>query len=393
MSARNSVTLFRLRGIRVGVDYSWFLVLFLVIIWLSNLYGSALGVSETETYALAVASALAFFGSILLHELGHALVALRRGVGISEITLWLFGGLAHMTRDSDSPGTELRIALAGPLVTLVIAALCTAAGLALAGSREAFADALLLRRGADVSGPAAAFAWLGSVNALVLAFNLVPAFPLDGGRVARAIAWKVTGNRLSATRFAAALGQGFAYVFIALGIVMAVNGALLGGVWLGLIGFVLASSARRAAVETAFSERLAGLRVADAMDPEPIAIPADATVQRALDEYFLRYRWPWFPVTDAAMRFRGLLVRDAADAVPAEARAIRRVDEVFQPDTSGALQVRADAPLEALLGNDTLRRLGALAAVDDDGRLLGVVTIGRVGRVLRDAAGRRNRVG
>src|SRR5690606_32449660 len=115
----------------------------------------------------------------------------------------------------------------------------------------------------------------------------------------------------------------------------------------------------------------------------------DASVQRALDEFFLRYRWPWFPVTDAAMRFRGLLVRDAADAVPADARASRRVEEVFQPDTSGSLQVRADAPLEALLGNDALRRMGALVAVDGEGRLLGVVTIGRLGRVLRDAAGRR----
>src|SRR5690606_11349049 len=152
-------TLFRLRGIRVGVDYSWFFVLFLVILWLSNLYGAALGVGEAETYALAVGSALAFFTSILLHELGHALVALRNGIGISEITLWLFGGLARMTRESDSPGTEFKIAVAGPLVTLAIAVACSAAGLALAGSREAFVDALMLRRGADVGGVLAALAW------------------------------------------------------------------------------------------------------------------------------------------------------------------------------------------------------------------------------------------
>src|ERR671923_1309363 len=130
MPARGAVTLFHLRGIRIGVDYSWFFVLFLIIFWLSGFYKEVLDVSSGATgpYVLAVASALAFFGSILLHELGHAFVSMRRGIGISDITLWMFGGVARMTKDSDSPGTEFKIAIAGPAVTLAIAAACIAIG-------------------------------------------------------------------------------------------------------------------------------------------------------------------------------------------------------------------------------------------------------------------------
>ena len=210
MPARGAVTLFRIRGIRIGIDYSWFFVLFLIIFWLSSFYRSILHAPDNAIgpYALAVASALAFFASILLHELGHAFVALRRGIGISDITLWMFGGVARMTRDSDSPGTEFKIAIAGPVVTLLIAILCVAVGILSAGGHD-FWEAMRVRDQAHTSGILALVAWLASINLLILGFNLIPAFPLDGGRVARAIVWKVTGDRNRATRGAARLGQGF----------------------------------------------------------------------------------------------------------------------------------------------------------------------------------------
>ena len=154
MLPRNQLTLLHIRGIRVGVDYSWFLVLFLAIIYLSDVYRDVLGVeqSETEPYVLAVVTALAFFGSILLHELGHAVVAIRRGIPISEITLWLFGGVARMTRDTDSAGTEFKVAVAGPLVTLAIALACAGLGIALAGADQ-FWEALRADPDADILGP------------------------------------------------------------------------------------------------------------------------------------------------------------------------------------------------------------------------------------------------
>jgi Zn-dependent protease len=388
MPARGALTLFVVRGIRIGVDYSWFFVLFLIILWLSSFYRSVLDASNSDAvpYLLALVSALAFFASILLHELGHAFVALRRGIGISDITLWMFGGVARMTRDSDSPGTEFKVAVAGPVVTLAIALACFGIGIAAGGSDE-FWKAMRVEEGADTSGILALIAWLASINLLVLAFNLIPAFPLDGGRIARAIAWRVSGDRNRATRTAARLGQGFSYLFIGVGILLAVEGDLIGGIWLGLIGFILGQSARGAVMQTEFASRIEGIRVADVMDAEPVAIPEDASVERALDEYFLRYRWPWFPVVDAAQRFRGLIERGAADAVPEVSRASSVVRDVFEADSTGTLRVRDDEPLESLLGNDALRRLGALMAVDADGRLRGVITADQVGRALRNALG------
>jgi Zn-dependent protease len=388
MTPRGRLTLFRIRGIRIGVDYSWFFVLFLIILWLSGFYRDVLGVgqSDSDPYLLAVASALAFFGSILLHELGHAAVANRLGIPITEITLWLFGGVARMSKDSDSAGTEFKIAAAGPAVTLVLAALCIGIGIAAAGSSD-FWDAMLVDSNAGTSGLLAMVAWLASINILVLVFNLIPAFPLDGGRIARAVAWRITGDRNRATRFAANLGRGFSFILIGLGLVLIVGGGdlVFTGIWMALIGFVLGQSARGYAMQSEFASRIGGISVADVMDTEPVSISEDTSIERALDEYFLRYRWPWFPVVDAGHHFRGLLVREAADGVPEPSRASQTVGQVFELDASGSLGVRDDAPLESLLGNDALRRLGGLAAVDADGRLRGVITADQVGRALRDA--------
>ena len=245
MLGGGSITLFHVRGIRVGVDWSWFIVLFLVILWLSDFYGDILGEpgGSTASYALALASAIGFFGSILLHELGHALVAIRNGIGISDIQLWIFGGVARLDRESDSPGTEFKVAVAGPLVTLAIVVVLVLVGLAAAGPTD-FADAMLVESSADTSGVLAMVAWLASINFLVLIFNLLPAFPMDGGRIARAIAWRRTGNRASATRFAATLGQAFAYLFIGAGLFLIIQGIVFSGIWLALIGVVINGSAR-----------------------------------------------------------------------------------------------------------------------------------------------------
>jgi CBS domain-containing protein len=165
------------------------------------------------------------------------------------------------------------------------------------------------------------------------------------------------------------------------------SGNVIGGIWLALIGFILAQSARGYTIQSKFTSSIEGIKVADVMDSDPVAIPEATTVETAIDEYFLRYRWPWFPVVDAGQRFRGLIVREAADAIPQSSRAAQTVGEVFEVDASGTLRVRDDAPLESLLGNDALRRLGGLAAVDAEGRLRGVITADQVGRALRDALG------
>jgi Zn-dependent protease len=387
MPARGQFTLFHVRGIRIGVDWSWFLVLFLIIFWLSGFYREVLGADEGEVgpYALAVASAFAFFGSILLHELGHALVARRNGIGTSEIALWLFGGVARLDRDSSTPGVEFRVAAAGPAVTVLIAAACVGVGVGFEGS--AFWDAMLVRDDADTSGLLALIAWLASINMLILAFNLIPAYPLDGGRIARAIAWRVTGDRSRATRFAALVGSGFAWTFIAIGILLILSSSdlFITGLWLALVGWILGGAARGALVQSEVSRRLGNLTVADLMDAEPVAINEDTPIQQALDEFFLRYRWPWFPVVDAAQRFVGILKLGAAEAVPEDRRDYARVSEAVDTDGTSTMQIGADQPVEALLGSEQLRALGALPAVDSSGRLRGIVTIDALARALRSS--------
>ena len=212
MLGGRSITLFHVRGIRIAVDWSWFFVLFLVIFWLSQFYGDVLGESGLglrAPFLLAMLSAIGFFGSIVLHELGHAMVALRNGIGISSIQLWIFGGMARMDRESDSPATEFKVAIAGPLVTLAIVVVLTAIGIGAAGAED-FRKAVLIESDSGVPGLLAMVGWLASINLLVLVFNLLPAFPMDGGRIVRAIAWWRTGDRTSATRFAANLGRVFA---------------------------------------------------------------------------------------------------------------------------------------------------------------------------------------
>jgi Zn-dependent protease len=381
------ITLFHVRGIRIAVDWSWFLVLFLVIFWLSDFYAEMLGESGSSTtpFLLAVLTAIGFFGSIVLHELGHAFVAIRNGIGIASIQLWIFGGMARMNRESDSPRTEFEVAIAGPLVTLAIFVVLTAIGVGAGGWGE-FRDAAAADSDAGVSGALAMVAWLAWINLLVLVFNLLPAFPMDGGRIVRAIAWRRTGNRSSATRFAANLGRVFAYVFIGAGLWLIFIGAIFSGVWLALIGFVINGSARAATAQTAITSGISQLVVSDVMDREPVAIPDELSVEQALDEYFLRYRWPWFPVVDAAHRFLGLVVRDKADEVPETSRTTSLVSDLLERD-DGTFQVRDDAPLDTLLANRALRRFGAVMAVDADGKLSGVITAEQVGRALRDAAG------
>jgi Zn-dependent protease len=391
MLGGGTITLFHVRGIRIAVDWSWFLILFLVIFWMSNFYSDLLGDSagSSTPFILALASAVGFFGSILLHELGHAVVATRNGIGISSIQLWIFGGMARMDREADGPGVEARVALAGPAVTAAIFVVLMVGGIAAGGWHE-FSHAALIESTSGASGVLAMMAWLASINLLLLVFNLLPAFPMDGGRVARAIAWKVTGDRNAATKFAADLGRAFGYLFIAGGIYMALTDSVFGtfgGIWLALIGVLINGAARGASVQTRMNSTIGAISVADVMDREPVTIRGDLSVEQALDQYFLRYRWPWFPVVDAAHRFLGLLNRDAADEVPEVSRAGSIVSELVDHDRG--LFIRDDTPLTSLLSNQNLRRLGALMAVDADGRLSGVITVEQVGRALRDAQGTR----
>jgi Zn-dependent protease len=384
MFGGGSIQLGRVFGIRVGVDISWFLVLFLIIWTLSDYYDDV--APGSSAFLLATISALLFFLSILLHEFGHAIAAIRNGIPIQGIDLWLFGGVAKLGRDSDSPGVEFRIAVAGPVVTLVIAAVCMGLGALISSPEEVVESS---RFDDTTSGATlAVLGYLTSINLIVLFFNLIPGFPLDGGRIARAIAWKITGDRNRATRFAGVLGRFVGWAMVGFGIFMVIAwNNLVGGIWLGFIGFFLAQAAGSAVAQADFADRIGGIRVSDVMDAEPVAVPDALPLDQAEQEFFLRYGWPWFPVVDRTGRLVGVVTQEAIASVPERERRTRAVASVMaRDDGDSGLRARVEDPLADLLGRDGLARLGAVMAVDGDGVLRGIVTIEAVQRALRTAA-------
>jgi CBS domain-containing protein len=249
---------------------------------------------------------------------------------------------------------------------------------------EGFTDAATLSSDANVSPAIALIGWLTTINAFLFVFNLIPAFPLDGGRIARAIAWKLTGDRSRAMRFAARLGQIFSWILIGLGIAWLATGDITGGLWIGVLGWILGQAARSALAQTQLSEQLEGVTVADIMEREPVAVPATHSAERAQDEYFLRYYdWDWFPVVDAAGRPIGLIPRSRVDGALGAGDGALPVADLMEP--AGERHIDERETLEELLSSEPLRRFGALLAVDREGVLRGVVTIDQVRRALAAA--------
>lgn len=375
--------LFRVSGIPVGVDWTWLLALAYVVITLSGDYQDLLGPDrQAEAFAYAVGVAFAFFGSIVLHEFGHAIVARRNGIGILGIDLWLLGGLAKMDRDPATPGVEFRVAAAGPFVTLLIAISCIGAAYALDPDQASHLLQLETRQGDDPW--MAAITTIGTVNLFLLIFNLIPAYPLDGGRIARSIAWRLTGDRRRSTLLAAKLGRVFGYMLIALGIFLLAKAPISGLIFV-FMGFTLAQSARGATIQEGVLGEATSLTVADVMDRQPVTMPGDVSVERALEEYFWRYRWPWFPVTDATGHFMGLIEQQAVERIDEHDRASRHASELIAPDSAKQRAVGEDTPLTAVLANPEIQAYGALMAVDNQGLLSGVITVEQVQRALRDA--------
>lgn len=381
-----SIKLMDVFGIRIGVDATWFLILFLMIFWLSGPFRQTLHSSDGVAYLTTVVTALLFFGSLIMHELGHALVARRQGIEVKQIQLFLFGGITQMGRDASSPGEEFKIAAAGPAATFAFCVLCLIVDLAIVGPHRLI-NAAQLDDTVRVTPVLLSLSWLLLMNVLILIFNLVPAFPLDGGRIARAAVWKISGDKQRGTRVAALLGQGFAVVLAGLGLAWLFSTGSLGGLWLVALAFLLGSSARGAVVQSALSERIEGVRVADIMDRQPVAIEASTPVTQALDEYFLRYGWSWFPVIDASGRFMGIARQERAQAVQDGGEGWLTIGGVLEAGEASSWRVNEDRPLTELLSSESLGRLGALMAVDAEGVLRGVVTVDQVRRALQSAIG------
>lgn len=369
-------------GVRIGVDGTWFLMLFVLIFLLSSSFRTALHSSDDVAYLTTVATVLLFFGSLIVHELGHAAAAKREGVGVTRIELFLFGGTTDMSREAKTPGEEFRIAAAGPLGTLLVLLVCVAIDMAIVGPGR-LVHAVRLDGTVAITPVLLALSWLVPMNLLILIFNLVPAYPLDGGRIARAIVWRVTGDKLRGTRAASRIGEGFAVLLAGLGLFLTARGVGFTGIWLLFLAFMIWQSARAALGGTAAAQRVQGVRVADIMDHEPVVVPGTLTVTQALDEYFHRYNEQWLPVVDGDGYFIGIARRERAQDHVDSGEGWITVGAILEADAPALMQVQETQPLTDLLTIEALGRLGAVVAVDADGILRGVVTVDQVRRVLQ----------
>jgi Zn-dependent protease/predicted transcriptional regulator len=370
-----SVRIGRLAGIPIGINPLWLVIVALITWSLGASYypDQVSGIAPATAYGLGFASALLLFASIVLHELGHAVVARRRGVAVEGIDLWLLGGVSKLRGSPHGPGDELRYAAAGPAVTLAIALSFGAVVLALPAGTPAAVRALL--------------EYQLYVNALILGFNLLPAFPLDGGRILRAAIWLRVGEMARATSIAAMVGRGFAYGFIFLGVLAALQGAP-GGLWLSLIGLFIALAGRAEEGSQQLRSTLGGHQARELMAFPAVVIPAELSIEEAL-EAFTRHRYRSFPVFDGD-RVLGLLTIDRVEALDPTRRGTTRVRDLVDADPG--LFVDEDADVAELLERPAFQRLGRAIVTTDHGAvgILSITEVQRAVRALRlrsDAAG------
>jgi Zn-dependent protease len=362
----DSITLGRIAGIRLGLHWSW-LVVFALIVWtLATAIFPEMneGLSDGTYVAMAIVAAVLFFASLVGHEYGHALQARREGVEIDGITLWLFGGVARFKGMFPSAGAEFRIAIAGPLVSLVLGLLFVLIAW-VAGMPEA------------VDGVAA---WLGYINLTLLVFNLLPALPLDGGRVLRSLLWRARGEFAWATRVAATIGRGFGYAMIAGGVFLFIFEGAFSGAWLAFLGWFLLQAAAAEDNYLLAKQALGHLHVRDLMVGDPVTARPDATLGEFMDDVVSRTRYTTYPVTDNG-RAVGLLPFRRVAEIPRGEWERRSVGDCMIPREQVPVVQADDDLIEAAgeLAESDLRR----GLVLDGDRLVGLLSMTDVARALQ----------
>jgi Zn-dependent protease/predicted transcriptional regulator len=357
----------RIAGIEVRIDSSWVVIALLITysmyLQTSDLYPE---LSGGGAVALGIGATVLFFGSVLVHEFAHALASQARGIRVQDITLFLFGGATRARVESRGPGDEFLIALVGPLTSgLLAAGFGIIAGLG--------GDSL----SRPVAGTLGYLAW---TNLLLAAFNLVPGFPLDGGRLLRAAIWKATGSLARATRVASVAGQGVGWLLVAGGVAWLLAGDLAGGIWFAFIGWFLVQAARSSYQELQLQQLLRGVEAEEVMAGDLVRIPPELSLQEAVDDYFMRYDHGAFPV-DEHGRTVGLLTLRGVRRVPREQWSTRRVRDHMVP-LGDQVVVAPDARMDGVVGKLQDGETGRVL-VAQDGEVVGIITPSDLTRWLR----------
>lgn len=358
--------IFRISGISIKVDASWFVVAALVTFTLAEglFPRDNPGLTRPAAWGMGVAAAIGLFGSIVLHELGHALMARHVGLRIRSITLFIFGGMAEMEDEPKSAGAEFVVAVAGPAVSLAIAGVSLLAGLGF--------GTLGMEHAADVA------LYVFWANALLIAFNAIPAFPLDGGRVLRAALWGVTGDMVRATRVCSLLGQAFGWLLIAMGIAIGLwTGSVLAGLWTAVLGWFLRRAASLSWKQVLLRRALEGERVEDFMRRDPISVSPALSVAELVDDYVSRFHHTMFPVLQGE-RLVGCVTTQRLREIPREEWCRRSVASLLEAPSSENSISPQTAAIYALQRMSTR---GRLMVVEGD-RLVGIVSMRDLLRLL-----------
>jgi Zn-dependent protease len=357
----------RIAGIEVRVDSSW-VVIALLITYSMYLRVTLVyeDVSTGAAVGLAILSAVLFFGSVLVHELAHALVSQARGIRVQDITLFLFGGATRARVESRGPNDEFLIAAVGPLTSGILAVL--------------FWVVDVVGRGGLPRPLTGTFGYLAWVNLLLAGFNLVPGFPLDGGRLLRSAIWRATGSFARATRIASLAGQAVGWLLVAAGVASLLAGNLAGGIWFAFIGWFLVQAARASYQELQLRHMLRGVEAEDVMAGNLVRIPPDVSLQDAVDGYFMRYDHGAFPVEEQG-RTVGLLTLRGVRRAPREQWPSRRVRDLMVP-LGGQVVVAPEARMDDVLSKLEDGEAGRVLVVQGD-EVVGIITPSDLTRWLR----------
>jgi Zn-dependent protease/CBS domain-containing protein len=366
-----NIRLGKIAGIPVGINWS-ILVIFWLIAWeLADLVLPGYSPHETTTiyWVVGVFATFLFFVSLLLHEVSHAIVAKRNGVGVRRITLWLFGGVSELESEALTPGADFRIAVVGPLTSLALAGIFGALVFAFAKS------------GSHQEILVSALGWLAWINLLLGAFNLIPAAPLDGGRVLRSALWKHSGDRVRAGTTAARTGQAFGYVLVVLGFLEFLAVGLV-GLWYVLLGWFLLSAARSEESAAVMRSSLSDVHIRDMMTPDPITFSSEMTVAELLDNQLHRCRFSSYPLVAPNGKLEGLTTMSRIRHVPAVRRPATRLIDIACP-LSDVPVGKANEPIPDLLQRMQASQDGRALVIDDAGRLVGIVSPSDIARFVQ----------
>lgn len=373
----------RVFGIQISVGASWLIVLLVYLFLLTPYFHSLLGGGYTAAYLLTVLGVLGFFASLVAHELGHALVARHQGVEVVGIELWALGGLTktRLTKPL-GPWKRLAVAAAGPAVNAAIAVFCLGVGAAAVGGSPFLR--LAVGETAGHPGAGAVFlAWLGTVNVLLLALNLLPAYPLDGAQILQSLLAALSGNQAQGLRATGRIGQ---LVGLAAGVAafyLILHG-YPSGLFLLLLGLFLFQSATVAANQGEAAVRISHLTVGQLLDRHPLLVPAELPVLEAWERYFEGHAGGWYPVADPQHRFLGAVSGKRLQEEIAAGRPALAVAEVAEGARELAFLLRDDGePVEGLLRSEGIQRWGGLVAVDSDGVVQGILTLSGLQAALR----------